>query len=205
MNRVATREAEDLVERSVAGDRDAFAVLVRRHQPEIYRFLRRNCRTDEDARDQCQLTFLRAHRNLAGFEGRASFRTWLFRIATNLARNYHRDRSRKPEVSLTEGEGRDAGTSSSASGVRERELESTDANVLDRLERGENKETLRRAVATLPARQRAVVVWRIYHDLSFAEIAEVEQITANNAKVSYCHAVKNLKRTLVVAAAGATP
>ncbi len=205
MNRVAAHEAEDLVRRSVAGDREAFAVLVRRHQPEIYRFLRRNCRTDEDARDQCQLTFLRAYRNLAGFEGRASFRTWLFRIATNLALNYHRDRSRKPEVSLTEGDGRNARPSSSASGVRERELESKAATVIERLERGENKEILRRAVATLPARQRAVVVWRIYHDLSFAEIAEVEQITANNAKVSYCHAVKNLKRTLVVAGAGVVP
>ena len=205
MNRVAAREAEDLVRRSVAGDQEAFSILVRRHQPEIYRFLRRNCRTDEDARDQCQLTFLRAYRNLSGFEGRASFRTWLFRIATNLARNYHRDRARKPEVSLTEGEGKgDSGSPATAAG-RERQLEAKAATDRERLESGENREILRRAVETLPPRQRAVVVWRIYHDLTFAEIAEVEQITANNAKVSYCHAVKNLKRTLASPVPGVTP
>ncbi len=204
MNQLATLEAEDLVRRSAAGDREAFAVLVRRHQPEIYRFLRRNCRTDEDARDQCQLTFLRAFRSLGGFEGRASFRTWLFRIATNLARNYHRDRARKPEVSLTEAQSGDA-TTSTGGGVREREIVANDANVLERLEDGQSRELLREAVTTLPARQRAVVTWRIYHDLPFAEIARLEEITANNAKVSFCHAVKNLKRVLAAAEPGVTP
>lgn len=205
MNPLVAPEAEDLVRRSAAGDREAFAILVRRHQPEIYRFFRRSCRTDEDARDQCQLAFLRAYKNLPGFEGRASFRTWLFRIATNLARNYHRDRARKPEVSLTEGDRGDESASYPSIQTREQELEADDATVLERLEHGESRELLRQAVATLPPRQRAVVVWRIYHDLSFADIARVEEITANNAKVSFCHAVKNLKRALTARPAEATP
>jgi len=196
MTQAARRDAETLVRRSVEGDREAFEMLVRRHQEEIYRFFRRACRTDEDARDQTQLAFVRAYRNLAGFEGRASFRTWLFRIATNLARNYHRDRGRKPEVSLTTGGGDDGEE-------RERPVPADDPSALDRLDHGQRREILRAAVATLPPRQQAVVVWRIYHDMTFAEIAQVEEITANNAKVSFCHAVKNLKKALAGIGRGA--
>ncbi len=205
MNPLVARQGEDRVRRAAEGDREAFEALVRLHQPEIHRFFRRNCRTEEDARDQCQLAFLRAYKNLPGFEGRASFRTWLFRIATNLARNYHRDRARKPEVSLTEGDRGDESSSYPTIQTRERELESDDATVLERLEHGECKEMLRQAVDSLPPRQKAVVTWRIYHDLTFAQIAEVEAITANNAKVSFCHAVKTLKRTLAAGPAGVAP
>lgn len=189
MDEAARRDAQTLVRRSVEGDREAFEMLVRLHQEEIHRFFRRACRSDEDARDQTQLAFVRAYRSLAGFEGRASFRTWLFRIATNLARNYHRDRGRRPEVPLTV-RGADGG------GQRERAIPAGGRSVLESMEHGERRGVLREAVRSLPPRQRAVVVWRIYHDMSYAEIAQVESITANNAKVSFCHAVKNLKKAL---------
>lgn len=208
MTQVATLAVEDLVRRATEGDRESFAVLVRRHQPEIFRFFRRSCRTDEDARDQCQLAFLRAYRSLAGFEGRASFRTWLFRIATNLARNYHRDRARKPAVSLTmdsEGGSGTTGESTTGMGSCERAVPAKETSVPEQLARHEVRAQLRQAVEQLPTRQRAVVIWRIYHDLSFAEIAEVEEITANNAKVSYCHAVKKLRSSMAGAGNGVSP
>jgi len=195
MTQAARQELEDIVRRAAAGDREAFEVLVRQHQPEIYRFFRRACRSEEDARDQCQLTFVRAFRSLSGFEGRSSFRTWLFRIATNLSRNYYRDQGRRREVPLTQEEG------SSSSKVREKDVVDLKPSTLDRMELGEKRGQLRDAVATLPPRQQSVVVLRVYHDLSFAEIAEVESITANNAKVSFCHAVRNLRKA--VAANGA--
>ncbi len=185
MERAAAVHSDDLVRRSVLGDREAFATLVRRHQQEIHRFFQRTCATEEDARDQTQLAFVRAYRGLDRFEGRSSFRTWLFRIATNLARNYHRDRGRRPEVSLTDRQGRG-----------ERDVEAPAAGVDRHLERREEHEALRRAVAALSPRQRSVVTWRIDHDLAFAEIAEVEGITVNNAKVTYCHAVKKLRKAM---------
>jgi RNA polymerase sigma-70 factor, ECF subfamily len=190
MTQAATQELEDTVRRAASGDREAFEALVRKHQPEIYRFFRRACRSDEDARDQCQLAFVRAYRSLSRFEGRSSFRTWLFRIATNLSRNYYRDQGRRREVPLTQEE------DSNGSKPRERDVADRKPSTLDRLELGEKREQLRDAVETLPPRQRSVVVLRIYHDLSFAEIAEVESITANNAKVSFCHAVRNLKKAV---------
>jgi len=194
MNQAAKQDLEDVVRRAASGDRAAFEALVRQHQPEIYRFFRRACRSDEDARDQCQLAFVRAYRSLAGFEGRSSFRTWLFRIATNLSRNYYRDQGRRREVSLA------VEDDSSSAKAKERDVVDSRPSTLDRMELGEKRGQLRDAVDTLPPRQRAVVTLRIYHDLSFAEIAEVEDITTNNAKVSFCHAVRNLKKA--VAAAG---
>jgi RNA polymerase sigma-70 factor, ECF subfamily len=190
MTQAATQELKDTVRRAASGDREAFEALVRKHQPEIYRFFRRACRSDEDARDQCQLTFVRAYRSLSGFEGRSSFRTWLFRIATNLSRNYYRDQGRRCEVPLAREE--DSGSSR----PMERDIVDHKPSTLDRLELGEKRDQLRDAVDTLPPRQRSVVLLRIYHDLTFAEIAEVESITANNAKVSFCHAVRNLKKTV---------
>jgi RNA polymerase sigma-70 factor (ECF subfamily) len=115
----------------------------------------------------------------------------LFHIAGNLARNYHRDRGRKPEVSLT---ARHDGA--------EREIMSGAAAADHHIERHQERAALRRAVADLPPRQRAVVTWRIDHDLPFSEIAEVEGITENNAKVTFCHAVKNLKQALAGQSAG---
>lgn len=194
MTQAAKQDLEDIVRRAAAGDREAFEALVRQHQPEIHRFFRRACRSDEDARDQCQLTFVRAYRSLSGFEGRSSFRTWLFRIATNLSRNYYRDQGRRREVPLAQDE------DSSGSNVRERDVVDRKPSTLDRLELGETREQLREAVETLPPRQRSVVMLRVYHDLSFAEIAEVESITTNNAKVSFCHAVRNLKKAVNAAA-----
>ncbi len=187
MTQAATRDGEDLVRRAAAGEPEAFAALVRAHQPEIYRFFRRACRTEEDARDQCQLAFVRAYRSLERFEGRCSFRTWMFRIATNLSRNYYRDQGRRKEVSLATEQDPDGG------GRRERDVPDERPGSLERMETGEMKAQLRDAVELLPPRQRTVVMLRIYHDMTFAEIAETEQITANNAKVSYCHAVKKLK------------
>lgn len=188
MKQTATRE--EFVQRAARGDREAFEMLVRLHQPEIYRFFRRCCRSEEDARDQCQQTFVRAFGAIERFEGRSSFRTWLFRIATNLSRNYYRDRGRRKEVPLTV-DGGETG--------RERDLPAAQPSSLQRLQTAEHREQLRAAVEQLPPRQQAVVVLRIYHEMTFAEIAESESITANNAKVSFCHAVKRLKQAMATA------
>jgi RNA polymerase sigma-70 factor, ECF subfamily len=193
MKQAATRDGEDLVRRAAAGEAEAFAVLVRAHQPEIHRFFRRACRTDEDARDQCQLAFVRAYKSLESFEGRCSFRTWMFRIATNLSRNYYRDQGRRQEVPLAAEEDPDGG------GRMEREIPDAAPGSLERMEAGEMKQQLRDAVELLPPRQKTVVMLRIYHDMTFAEIAETEQITTNNAKVSYCHAVKKLRAAVAEA------
>jgi RNA polymerase sigma-70 factor (ECF subfamily) len=96
-----TRASDEvLARRAVAGDQDAFAILVDRHQERVYRLARRLTRSPADAEEVLQDTFLRAYRRLGGFRGEARFSTWLYRIATNAARMLNRGRARHPTEPL---------------------------------------------------------------------------------------------------------
>ncbi len=92
-NVAAPPSDRDLVDRARAGDRDAFGILVKRHQPRIHRLAVHMLRDRAEAEDVAQETFIRAYRALARFDGRSEPYTWLYRITINLALN--RLRSRK--------------------------------------------------------------------------------------------------------------
>lgn len=79
-----------------AGDESAFNELMAAHGREIRSYLYRMTACREDAEDLAQVVWVRVFRNLAQFEGRSSFRTWLFAIATSAARDHHRAKQRWP-------------------------------------------------------------------------------------------------------------
>src|SRR5499426_1720178 len=81
---------EELVARSIGGDADSFNELVLRWERPIYALAYRTIGREDDARDVCQETFLRAFRALPGFRGQAKFSSWLYRIALNLCRDWLR-------------------------------------------------------------------------------------------------------------------
>src|SRR5262247_3739494 len=89
---------EELVARSIGGDADSFNELVLRWERPIYALAYRTIGREEDARDVCQETFLRAFRALPGFRGQAKFSSWLYRIALNLCRDWIRRERRTPVV-----------------------------------------------------------------------------------------------------------
>src|SRR3954463_7863464 len=86
----------DLVARARAGDSDAFRQLTQPHRRELQVHCYRMLGSLQDAEDAVQETLLSAWQGLAGFEGRASIRTWLYRIATNRCLNARRSASRRP-------------------------------------------------------------------------------------------------------------
>lgn len=86
----------DLITRARAGDADAFRELTEPHRREIQMHCYRMLGSFEDAEDALQETLLAAWQGLGGFEGRASIRTWLYRIATNRCLNALRSASRRP-------------------------------------------------------------------------------------------------------------
>jgi RNA polymerase sigma-70 factor (ECF subfamily) len=86
----------ELLQRARAGDREAFAALVEPHRHEIQVHCYRMVGSLQDAEDLVQETLLAAWVGLAGFEGRSSIRTWLYRIATNRCLNSLRAASRRP-------------------------------------------------------------------------------------------------------------
>ncbi|MEV6647871.1 sigma-70 family RNA polymerase sigma factor [Amycolatopsis sp. NPDC051371] len=86
----------ELLQRARAGDRDAFTALVAPHRAELHVHCYRMLGSLQDAEDALQETFLAAWLGLAGFEGRSSLRTWLYRIATNRCLNLLRSSGRQP-------------------------------------------------------------------------------------------------------------
>src|SRR6202007_1278909 len=93
---------EELVARSIGGDSDSFNELVLRWDRPICALAYHVIGREEDARDVCQETFLRAFRALGGFRGQAKFSSWLYRIALNLCRDWVRRQRRTPVVQLPE-------------------------------------------------------------------------------------------------------
>src|SRR3954462_4627198 len=93
---VSTGMTSDLISRARAGDGDAFRALTAPHRRELEVHCYRRLGSLQDAEDALQDTLLAAWQGLGGFEGRASIRTWLYRIATNRCLNALRRPSRPP-------------------------------------------------------------------------------------------------------------
>src|SRR5574341_375666 len=85
------------VQQALAGDRDAFRVLVDRHSRSIFRLAYRMTGNEHDAEEVVQETFLRAYRRLGKFEARSNFGTWLYRIGINCSLDFRRSRQRHEE------------------------------------------------------------------------------------------------------------
>jgi RNA polymerase sigma-70 factor (ECF subfamily) len=163
----------ELLDAFRAGDTRAFEALVRRYQRPVLAIARRFSRDPDDAEDLAQRAFINASQRAGGWRG-GSFKSWLFRIVVNLAKNHLRDTARFDR-------GEDA---------QERELVATAPGADARIDSAQQQRALREAVAKLPRRQREVLLLRIDGDLPFAEITEV------NAKVNFHHAVRKLKTML---------
>jgi len=150
-----------LVTAAVAGDRDAFAVLVERHHARILALAERLCGCHHQARDLAQETFVSAYRNLASFAGRSAFSTWLYAIACNQARAAAR--RRRPLLAL------DAGRADG--GHDGREPAATDPPPSARLEQAELRDRVAAALARLDERFREVVVLCDMQGASYEEAA----------------------------------
>ncbi|MBI2567372.1 MAG: sigma-70 family RNA polymerase sigma factor [Candidatus Schekmanbacteria bacterium] len=168
-----------LVRRAQTGDRAAFAELILRYRPALRRLLYRMTRSVDDADDLSQETFLRAYQGLRELERAEAFRSWLFRIASNLALNHVAKR-------------RTAGQRDT-DGVEEL---SAAANQADDLERLQIHALVRNGVDRLPPRQRLTLLMRIETDLPFKEIAAAMGCAEGTAKANYFHAVRALSQLL---------
>ena len=159
------------------GNSRAFEALVRRYQAPVLAIARRFARDPDDAEDLAQRAFINAAGRAGGWRG-GSFKSWLFRIVVNLAKNHLRDMARFDR----------------SDEAQEREAEPTAPDVEERIAAAQRQKAVRSAVTKLPRRQREVLLLRIDGDLPFAEIAITLGITEVNAKVNFHHAVQKLKK-----------
>jgi len=183
---VTSSTDEELVARTVAGDADSFNQLILRWERPIYALAYRVIGRDEDARDVCQETFLRAFRALPGFKGQAKFSSWLYRIALNLCRDWIRRQRRTPIVSAPEGV--DIVELASAQGPLE--------SIEDLVARNQLSQTVSDAMLHLPEEQRTAIVLKEYHGLTFQEIADMLQCPLSTVKTRLYQGLSVLRRRL---------
>ena len=175
--RLADAGDRELVEACLAGQREAFDVIVQRNQRQIYQVCYRFAGNHEDASDLAQDVFVRAYRGLAGFKGNSALATWLYRIAVNVCLN--RASVKTPALA----------TLADQADTR---VERADATIM----RGERAAEVRAAIARLPNKQRATLILRVYHDLPHDQIAGILGSSVGAVKANFFHALANLKKLL---------
>jgi RNA polymerase sigma-70 factor (ECF subfamily) len=167
----------EVVEKVKQGDRKMFSLLVRRHQKSLLRISLRFVKDLETAEDVVQEAFIKAFERLHSFEARSSFKSWIFQIAINTAKNKLRDRK---------DESVDIDTVPLAVGaMAEHGLIGQSITLL-----------LQKYVEQLPVKQKTALVLRVYEDLSFKEIAEIMECPYDTAKANYRHGLMRLKEEL---------
>jgi len=180
---------EELVARSRGGDVDSFNQLVTRWQRPIYALAYRVIGREEDARDVCQETFLRAFRALGGFKGQAKFSSWLYRITLNLCRDWIRRERRTPIAQAPEGVDLIELASESAPSESIEEL----------VARREMGRAIARVMAELPDEQRTAIILKEYHGLTFQEIADLLDCPLSTVKTRLYQGLTVIRRQLTEA------
>jgi RNA polymerase sigma-70 factor, ECF subfamily len=183
-----TSTDEQIVERALGGDREAFGEIVRRWERKIFALTFGILGSPEDARDATQETFIAAYRNLQGFRGEARVSSWLHRIAVNQCLTRQRRARVRAETWLEDEAGGPGG---------ERLLATNEhASPIKSAERSEATEAVRRAVAALPPELREVVLLKEFEEMTFQEIADALQIPLSTVKSRLYTALRQLRMRL---------
>ena len=177
---------EELVARSIGGDADSFNQLILRWERPIYALAYRTIGREEDARDVCQETFLRAFRALPGFRGQSKFSSWLYRIALNLCRDWIRRERRTGFVQPPE----------DVDLIDFIAAEEPSESIEDLVARKDQMRAVERAMALLPEDQRTAIVLKEYHGLTFQEIADLLGCPLSTVKTRLYQGLSVLRREL---------
>lgn len=189
--RPATEPGDDLVARLRANDAAAFEELVRTQTLPLLRGARRFLRSEEDARDAVQETFIAAFKSISTFQATAQLSTWLHRILINACLMKLRSQRRKPEEDI---EALLPRFKEDGHQVEPSVAWTESADHL--LERAETAELVRRAIDELPETYRVVLLLRDIEELSTEEAAEALGVTPNAIKIRL-HRARQALRTLL--------
>lgn len=184
-------DAADLADaqRLKQGSEVALDNLMGRHGEKLFRYLIRCLQNEEDAADLAQETFLRVFQKRDRFDGKHSFSTWLYTIATNLVKDRYRYRSRHPKVSL-DAENASTGVNLSITLSADQPIPSENIQIEER------KKVIQEAIAGLPDDLRTPLILSEYEELSHNEIAGILKCSAKAIEMRIYRARQQLRTTL---------
>lgn len=166
---------EKLVARTLAGDRNAFRVLVERHYSSVFRLCRSILRHPEDAEDATQEVFVRVYQALSQFQGRGAFGAWLRRLTVNHCLNRAQS-----------GAARASRNSYSLDLMADTLSAAVEDDPEERVLRAEERARIKAELEFLPPSQRAALGMRLLEGLSYEEIADIMGVPVNSVR-SWLH------------------
>jgi RNA polymerase sigma-70 factor, ECF subfamily len=185
------RSDEELVERAINGEEDAFSEIYDRYRTPVYSTAYRIIQDPDAARDATQEIFVKIYRSLLSFDPRrARFSTWVYRLAANQAIDAWRKRRARGESQLPEE------ASDTERIVQEGILAEAIRSPYESLENRERLEEIRKCVDALPELQKKVFVLRYFQQLKLDEIAEAEDCNLGTVKTSLFRATQAVRRRL---------
>jgi RNA polymerase sigma-70 factor, ECF subfamily len=165
-----------IVESFLNGDERAFQELVERYQTRLLNFIYRTIGDRERAEDLVQEVFIRVYRHLHRFDRSKKFSTWAYTIASNLAKNELRNRSRNPLVLFQ------TMRSSAEEDDRPLQFEDTTSRPDDMYRKRHLRQLVDETVSALPEHHRQVFVLRELEGKSYEEIAEITHCNLGTVK-----------------------
>lgn len=159
----------------------AFNLIVKKYSKRIYWHVRKIVIDHDDANDVVQNTFIKIWKALADFREDSQLFTWMYRIATNEALSFLKQKNTKFLIPF---------------GDVEHEL-SNSLSSDDHFSGDEIQKKLQKAILTLPTQQRLVFNMKYYDDLKYEEMANILNLTIGGLKASYHHAVKKIEKYLL--------
>jgi len=181
-------EDKELVRRTLQGDKQAFEMILIRHQQPLVNYIGRMVGNYELALDFTQEVFIKTYSSLSTYQPRFKFRTWLFKIASN----YIIDFWRKKKIDAF-----------SIDQTRHNELDrmsfeipSDEPPVCSRFELAELKEKVEKALEKLPPHLRELFVWRHINEFSYDEIAEIKGLPVGTVKNRVFHSKELIRQLL---------
>lgn len=185
---MATNQTPDalLVKNYIAGDENALALLIHRHQAKIYGFIYSKLSDRDVADDVFQDTFIKVIKTLKSnsYNEEGKFLPWVMRIAHNLIIDHFRKNKKMPMLRETD--------EFSIFSIIKDETKNVEGQLITEVIEND----LRRIIDELPADQKEVLVMRIYQDLSFNEIAEITGVSINTALGRMRYALMNLRKVI---------
>lgn len=169
----------NLIYEILAGDAEAYAIVVKRYQKPIFNLMLRMTSSDEDARDLTQETFVRAYEKLEQYKASSPFFPWLYTIGMNLARDFQR-RAKVSRNALETLSGQPDPPSNPAEGLHE--------NV--------EAERVYQLLQTLPPDYREALVLRFQEGLSVGELASALGVSVSGAKMRVHRGLTRLRELL---------
>ncbi|NOY78780.1 MAG: sigma-70 family RNA polymerase sigma factor [Calditrichaeota bacterium] len=180
----------ELIESFKQGDMHAFNLLVWRWQKPVLNFLVRFVGNIPEAEDLAQQTFLKVFKKLRGLKDPRKFSPWLYRIASNQARDHLRQRKKRAAVSLNRSID---GTSEGETRFDQILADPTMHNPEQLLDQNHLQVVLNRSLQEISEEQRMVIILRFYQGLKFQEIADVLDIPEGTAKTRFYFGLKALR------------